>query len=271
MTALHPHGRGGRWLLGLVLFLGACMAGQYDIEDCDPSVPNLQMDLCNRLNESMGVSGCMKYQCDNVTHRCVMKAVDYDRDGDPSRACGGADCDDSDPAVYGTAVELCDNKDNNCNTVKDEGCACDPKVIGTTCYDGKGACKRSGQFICNANVPICTAKGVDPQSAWHNATDLVNRSADWNCNGMDEFTCCADGNCAQPFACPVFECPSNDPNALCLQFCNAQNVLTCLGATATGRCDSSCGGRTLICRCTIAFAAPPCQPSGSSFGVVGCQ
>src|SRR4051812_23253649 len=100
-------------LLSIGLLVCACSAGQYDVQDCDSSVPNLDKDLCNQLNLNMGLSGCMLYQCDKVTHRCVIKPRDYDRDGDTDRACGGGDCDDTDPAVYNTSVELCDNKDNN--------------------------------------------------------------------------------------------------------------------------------------------------------------
>jgi hypothetical protein len=265
-----PRSPGVLLLLGLLL--GACGAGQYDVQECDPSVPNLQKDLCNPLNDAMGLSGCMLYQCDNVTRRCVLKPRDYDRDGDPDPACGGGDCEDTDPSVYPTAVELCDNKDNNCNGVKDEGCSCNPSVIGSACYDGRGACKRKGQFVCNANVPICSAMAAEPQLSWHNAVDTINSSDDWDCNGMGQLACCVDSMCAQPVipTCPAFDCSKGDPGALCASFC-APLSFSCNSATAVYRCDNFCGGRALICRCQLTFALPACQPIGSSFSVVGCK
>jgi hypothetical protein len=264
MATPHPHHRGVLLVLGLLL--AACTAGQYDIQECDPTVPNLLTDLCGPLNDALGMSGCMLYQCDKVSRRCVVKPRDYDRDGDPDLACGGGDCDDTDPTVYSTAFEPCDNKDNNCNGVRDEGCSCDPKLIGTACYDGKGACKRSGQWVCNASVPICNAKAADAQS-WHNAVDPVNHSADWDCDGVDALTCCVDAVCNQTTDCPVVQCASSNANSLCESFCSP-HTFDCFQATRISRCDDSCGGRTLVCHCAFTLG---CHASGSSFGVVGCR
>jgi subtilisin family serine protease len=47
---------------------------------------------------------------------------DADADGVPGAACGGADCNDADPAIHPGVAELCDGIDNNCDTVTDEGC-----------------------------------------------------------------------------------------------------------------------------------------------------
>ena len=50
-------------------------------------------------------------------------ACDDDKDGD-GQDCSDAqcpDCNDFDPSVYLDAPELCDNKDNNCNGIVDEG------------------------------------------------------------------------------------------------------------------------------------------------------
>jgi len=46
---------------------------------------------------------------------------DSDLDGYNDSACGGMDCDDSDPMSYPGAAELCDFVDNNCDALIDEG------------------------------------------------------------------------------------------------------------------------------------------------------
>ena len=47
-------------------------------------------------------------------------AVEPDLDGDGYGLLAG-DCDDSDPTIYPGAEEICDDIDNNCNGLIDEG------------------------------------------------------------------------------------------------------------------------------------------------------
>lgn len=89
----------------------------YTIATCDPAQPQAT-DECNRLNTDP--TTCTPFQCDPATRHCVQKARDDDRDGDPSIACGGTDCDDNNPARSGKAREICDRLDNNCNGLVDE-------------------------------------------------------------------------------------------------------------------------------------------------------
>eukprot|EP01083_Nonionella_stella_P303494 1050826_1 len=56
---------------------------------------------------------------------CVVECSEEDNDLDGYTECTG-DCDDSDPSVFLGAVELCDDVDNNCNSVIDEGCTKTP-------------------------------------------------------------------------------------------------------------------------------------------------
>jgi cysteine-rich repeat protein len=70
--------------------------------------------ICNDQDE------CTVDSCD-VTLGCVTVAVDEDGDGHAPEAGGcGDDCDDSDETAYTGAPELCDQKDNNCDTQEDE-------------------------------------------------------------------------------------------------------------------------------------------------------
>ncbi len=74
--------------------------------------------------------------------------TDDDGDGHCTIQSGGDDCDDSDGTVYPGAPELCDGKDNNCDTVVDEGCG----GGGCTDNDGDGHCSiQSGGDDCNDN------------------------------------------------------------------------------------------------------------------------
>lgn len=91
--------------------------------------------------------------------------VDIDGDG----VCDPLDCDDNDPSSYPGAPELCDGKDNNCNTVPDDGRPCDTdcvnadcvgascvnftaKPLGATCnLDKSGRCTAAG-FCCKTCI-----------------------------------------------------------------------------------------------------------------------
>lgn len=52
----------------------------------------------------------------------VLASADADLDGALSEAAGGDDCDDLDPAVAPGFEEVCDDLDNDCDRVVDEGC-----------------------------------------------------------------------------------------------------------------------------------------------------
>ncbi len=68
---------------------------------------------------------CSIDRCVEETKSCEHKERDSDGDGDPDDHCvPKKDCDDTDPTVSSTKVEICGNfKDDNCNGIVDEpGC-----------------------------------------------------------------------------------------------------------------------------------------------------
>lgn len=128
--------------------------------------------------------------------RCVPEcgSPDRDRDGDPSIACGGADCDDDDSGRSSLRVEMCDEAgidedcdpttiagesdgdadgddliDHRCFNVRDDGSEnrgpdCDETVAGTGLgsVDHCGACGDACQFACEAGScddPVQLAAG----------------------------------------------------------------------------------------------------------------
>jgi Putative metal-binding motif len=62
--------------------------------------------------------------CVEATQSCERAPRDADGDGDPTRNCGGQDCDDTLPQVSSLATEVCGNsRDDNCDGAVDEaGC-----------------------------------------------------------------------------------------------------------------------------------------------------
>ena len=114
-----------RRALGTVawLFCAGCTftgLGRYDLGRCDdPQVPtSLADDPCRVLDDTSAT--CLRYQCNLTTGRCEQRVLDFDRDGDPAKECGGSDCDDHDPKRRTGGAEVCDGIDNDCNGVRDD-------------------------------------------------------------------------------------------------------------------------------------------------------
>ena len=100
--------------------------------ECEHTVDNCQggeEQLCDPL------LGAVDEICDALDNDCNGEVDDgfADFDGDKTPDCldgdddndghlDGADCDDFDVTVYPGANELCDEKDNNCDGLSDEGC-----------------------------------------------------------------------------------------------------------------------------------------------------
>ena len=103
---------------------------------------------------------------------------DLDGDGHDDAACGGTDCDDSDPEVNPEADEVCDGVDNNCADGIDEepaaSAGCDDALFCTgeeschegACQTGPAPCPDDGLYCtgiesCDEVLDQCVATG-DP-------------------------------------------------------------------------------------------------------------
>jgi hypothetical protein len=85
-----------------------------------------------RVNQCVpGESPCGVLRCLEATDRCDCSDPDPDDDGADSIACGGTDCDDTDPGRAPGGTEICDPED------KDEDC--DSTTFGERDRDGDGS------------------------------------------------------------------------------------------------------------------------------------
>ncbi|MBW2974624.1 PKD domain-containing protein [Candidatus Woesearchaeota archaeon] len=186
-------------VLSLSAFKGGVISG------CDP---NAEVNIyCRIIDEAVNVENCENGEnddgsglddCENAaycptgtfcnaehTQRCTKDASDnrlcecIDNDGDGYGACAGADCNDpatcdcndGDPSIHPGAAETCDNVDEDCDKLVDEGVtkqeACSVGCPGNKCT-----------FTCSAG-----AWTEDLSNAYNGATLEVCDALDNDCDG----------------------------------------------------------------------------------------
>jgi hypothetical protein len=138
--------------------------------NCDDNIPctvdRCEMGVCSHTPDAMrcsagqtcGPRGCatartcasdqncadtdpctVEERCDPTTRLCVSQLLDGDGDRHAPRSCGGNDCDDNNPLISPTAVEECNNADENCNGLIDDGA--DARCgLGSVCRAGRCEC-----------------------------------------------------------------------------------------------------------------------------------
>ena len=120
----------------------------------------------------------------------IVACEDHDEDGFGEGCAHGDDCDDSDPDVRPGATEVCNEVDDDCDGVIDEGL-----LFGPRCHDGEGACRADGVLRCVNGEQVCTARAGAAQPETCNGVDD-------DCDGVvdDGAECgwgdvCLDGGC----------------------------------------------------------------------------
>ena len=114
------------------LELGRCRFQPEDA-DCDDGVYCNGAERCDvrdgcAFGEPVACSDdntCTIDTCVEDTQSCRNDPRDADADGDPTRNCGGKDCDDGNPLVSSMVAEVCGNqRDDNCDgSVDEQDCA----------------------------------------------------------------------------------------------------------------------------------------------------
>lgn len=109
---------------------GSCLAKCSGDGECNDNNVCTGIEICSRKTNTCesgtplacnDSNACTEDKCDSAKG-CYNPTIDGDGDGHSPTSLGacGDDCNDGDKTIYGTAPELCDGKDNDCNNKIDD-------------------------------------------------------------------------------------------------------------------------------------------------------
>ncbi len=182
--------------------------------------------------------------------------LDNDADGVPGTGdCSevpSPDCNDADPSISPRAAEACDEKDNDCNALVDDGL---PMNEFFADGDGDGYGAGTPERSCQAAMTNRVPKGGDcddkDRNVFPNAPEACNEKDD-NCNGqlddnvqLRDFFTDGDGDGFGAGA-PTRSCQASLPGKV-TQAGDCDDALSSVNPNATEQCngrDDDCDGQT---------------------------
>jgi hypothetical protein len=191
--------------------------------------------------------------------------ADEDGDGASDVACGGADCDDTDPARFPGAVETCDGDDEDCDdtTLGPDGDG--DGYVSTRCCNGPSSCGDDCDDALNTVNPraaeVCNAGRDDDCDGVADAADGVCVSCPSGYSGIDEDCVdvdecatsgfCGDGEAACTNIPGSFVCtcvsgyvPASPMGGLCE---NVDECAVAVNPCRNGACTDNAG--SYLCTC----------------------
>jgi len=214
--------------------------GQIDCNDNDANINPAATDIA----------------CDTIDQNCDGKdATGTDVDGDGfsgQTGCGILDCNDNDNQMFPGNTEICDGKDNDCNSQTDEN------LVAPNAFNQNGVCLGSKQ--------VCNNLWQEPNYVTltnYESPETLCDSLDNDCDGTtDEGCACSEGASQQCGTSEVGACQYGT------QTCTAGIWSDCSGNIdpVTETCnniDDDCDTTVdeLLKNCATAEILPPCAPN----------
>jgi alpha-tubulin suppressor-like RCC1 family protein len=245
-----------------------CVSGQ---KTCETKNASLTESLCNNHDDDCdgqideGVTQTCSFGCGDVVQTCganghwnacsapAMLRVYVDMDGDghgdptkPSSQCTlttgyatmGDDCDDTRDDVKPGGSEICDNRDNNCDSRVDE--AIGPQVCSNDCGSGHATCSAGKWVGCDAPGQVTIYRDSDGDG-WGDAANSkqgCDGAVGWSKKSGDCDDGCATCNPGGSEASNICDSKDND--------CNGKVDEN--GGMRT--CTAPCGAGSQVCKAT---------------------